>query len=314
MGLTMTSVLTQELFDAIAAEMLIKADDSFPFLSLAVPQQGSFEAGAKTVTFNQPDLPTGVYTETSRRLTEGTAIDTGSKALTMTTKTLTAREYGGPYSVADAKVLPFGITDKMRKMAKHDLASLIGTFLRRDRNKLVDNIRRADLLTTTNVVTPDASAEGAIAPNVVASAIFLRRLNKAMKDALVPTFPGGRWKLVITTKDEQDLKNDTEIQAAFREFAAANPIITSGQLGSYEGFDIFTDTLMPASAVGAGGAVTGYQSLAFGPYHLGHCAIQEPEPRRADDTDFQRQERVMWISLEAFGLLYGDYVFRGVTT
>ncbi len=313
MALTMTTGLTQELFDAIAAEMLIKADDNFTFLQQVAPQApSSIEAGAKTVTFNQPDLPTGVYTESGRRLTEGTAITTASKAITMSTKTLTFREYGGPD--VSGTVTPFGITEKMLKMAKHDLISLLGSFMRRDRNKWLNQVRMDDMLTTTNVVTPDGSAEGAIAAGVPASAAMLRALNKKMKDQLVPTFPDGRWKLIITTQDEKSLKADLEINAAFREFAAANPIINSGQIGVYEGFQIYVDTLLSTAAVGSGGLVTGYQGLAYGPYHLGHGVIMEPSIRRADDTDFGRQERILWVSLEAFGLLYGDYVVRTITS
>jgi len=313
MALTMMSGLTQETFDAIAAEMLIKADDNFTVLQQVIPQAPStIDAGAKTVTFNQPDLPSGTYTEAARRLTEGTAITAASKAITMSTKTLTFREYGGP-DVAGT-VTPFGLTEKLLKMAKHDMIPIVGTFMRRDRNKWMDAVIRNDLLTTTVVETADGSAEGAIAAGQVASAAWLRRMNKTMKDNLVPTFPNGRHKLIISTKDERDLKNDDEINKAFREFAQANPIIVSGQLGFYEGFDFFVDTLMPTAAVGAAGAVTGYQSLAFGPYHEGHGVIMEPSIRYADDTDFQRQIRLLWVSLEAWGLLYGDYVLRGVTS
>ena len=71
---------------------------------------------------------------------------------------------------------------------------------------------------------------------------------------------------------------------------------------------------MGTTAVGVAGGVTGYQGLAFGPWHLGHQVIQDAEPRVADDTDFGRQQRIMWNSIEAFGLLYGDYIYRTVTT
>lgn len=315
MALTMASVLTQELFDAIAAEMLIKADDNLTFLQQVIPQEPeAWEPGAKTLNFNQPDLPTGVYSETSRRLTEGTPIDSGSKAITMTQKTLTLREYAGPYSIADAKVLPFGITEKMLKMAKHDLAALIGSFLRRDRNKFLDQTRRDDMLLSSIVVTPDGSAEGTIAAGQSASAAWLRLLNKAMKDNLVPTFPNGRWKLIINTRQEQQLKADADIKAMLAQWGIANPLVTTGQIGVYENFDIFVDTLMPTKAVGAGGAVTGYQAVAYGPYHLGHGKVMDAEPREADDTDFKRQRRLIWLSLEAMGPLYLDYVVRGLTS
>lgn len=313
MALTMMSGLTQETFDMIAAEMLIKADDQYTFLQQVIPQQGQIEAGAKSVLFNQPDLPTGTYTEASRRLTEGTVITSASKAITLTQKSLTVREYGGP-DVAGT-VTPFGITEKMMKMGKHDLVSMIGSFMRRDRNKWLDQVRRDDMLLTTNLQTPNDAAEGAITAGQLASAAWLRKLNKKMKDLLIPRFANGRWKLIISTRDEQSLKNDTEIQAALREFAQANPIITTGQIAVYENFDIFVDTLMPTKGVGAGAAVTGYQSVAFGPYHLGEATVMPPSIRYADDTDFGRQMRLIWVSLEAFGPLYvTDYVVRGITT
>ena len=313
MALTTMAALTQETFDAIAAEMLIKADNDFVFLQQVVPQQGTVEPGAKTVTFNQPDLPSGTYTEASRRLTEATPITSSSKALTMSTKTLTLREYGGPYD--GAEVTPFGITEKLRKMAKHDVVALIGQFMRRDRNKWLDYIRRESMLAATTVVTPDGSAEGAVAAGVSASAAWLRLLNKQMKDSLIPQFANGRWKLIITTQQEQELKSDPEIQAAFREFAIANPILQRGQLGFYENFDIFVDTLMYTKGVGAGSLVTGQQAVAFGPYHLGTLTVMPPEIREADDTDFGRMQRIMWLAIEAHGPLYvADYVVRGITT
>lgn len=312
MALTMASALTAELFAAIAAEMLIKADDNFTFLQHAVPMVGQIESGASTVTFNQPDLPTGTYSETSRRLTEGTVVSTTAQAITMTQKTLTLREYGGPHN--SSIVTPFGITEKMLKMAKHDLASLVGSFLRRDRNKFLNSVRMDDMLTTTQVVIPGSVAEGSVTASQAASAAWLRLYNEKMKTQLVPTFPNGRWKLVIGTRQERELKADSDVKAALNYWAQLNPLVVSGQIGVYENFDIFVDTLIPTKGVGAGSAVTGYQSVAFGPYHLGHGSVFGPEPREADDTDFGRELRIMWLALEAHGILYPDYVVRGITT
>src|SRR5688572_6654520 len=96
--LTTTSTLTEELFDMIAAEMLIKPDDEFMFLREVVPQApSSIDAGATTIQFNQPELPSGTYTESSRRLTDGTDIDSGLIDLSMGSVVLTIREYGGPH-------------------------------------------------------------------------------------------------------------------------------------------------------------------------------------------------------------------------
>jgi hypothetical protein len=85
-------------------------------------------------------------------------------------------------------------------------------------------------------------------------------------------------------------------------------------VGTYENFDIMVDTLIPTSLVGAGSAVTGYQSIAVGPYHLGEAVVKPPTPRLADETDYGRQMRMVWVSTEAVGLLYSSYVVLGLTT
>lgn len=313
MGLTGTAAMPQELFDALMAEMLIQVDNQFTFLQLAVPQAPSIiPPGAKTLNFDREVLPTGTYTESSRRMTEGTDVTASSQAISETQKTLTIREYGGPHD--GTGVMPFGITTQMLKMAAHDLAARLGAYLRRDRNKHINQRRMDDLLTSTNIVTPDGSTSGTIATGQKMTFDMIKSLGKSMSDALVPMFPNGRWKLIIGTKDELDLKTDADVKAAFNYWAAQNPLIATGQIGSLDKFDIFVDTLIPTTGVGAGSLVTGYQGVAFGPYHLGEGQLQPAEPRMDDVTDFGRRLRMMWVSLEAVGVLYTDLIFKTLTT
>lgn len=314
MALTTTATLTAELFDMIAQEMLIVPDDEYLFVRLVEPQKPSgIDQGAKTIQFNAPDLLTGSYGETDRRLTDGTDIDAGIIPITASTKSMTIREYGGPHD--GTAVRPIGITDRLKRMAKHELASWIAMHLSRDRTKFVNKRRMDDLLSATNVVTPNGDAEGVIGAGVKASAAWLRALNKKMKDLLVPRFANGRWRLIIDTTDEEALKADPELKTVFNFGGPGpgNPAV-SGQIGTYENFDIFVDTLIPTKQVGDGSAITGHQSVAFGPYHLGEGEVMGAEPRRADETDYGRKERVIWLSIEAVGLLYNTLVVRGVTT
>lgn len=192
MGLTGTAAMPQELFDALMAEMLIQVDNQFTFLQLAVPQAPSIiPPGAKTLNFDREVLPTGTYTESSRRMTEGTDVTASSQAISETQKTLTIREYGGPHD--GTGVMPFGITTQMLKMAAHDLAARLGAYLRRDRNKHINQRRMDDLLTSTNIVTPDGSTSGTIATGQKMTFDMIKSLGKSMSDALVPMFPNGRW-------------------------------------------------------------------------------------------------------------------------
>lgn len=313
MALTLISALTEEVYAAIAAELLLAVDDVHIYVQSG-PLQRSLEPpapGASTVAFNKPVLPTGTYSETSRRLTEGTDIGSGSIAIDLNATVLTIREYGGPHD--GSNVLPFGITEKAKLLAKHNLAALIGEFLRRDRVKFLNTTYRDLLLTTSQVVTVGGAAEGAIAAGQTMNAATMRLANKAMKDYKIPPFANGRWRMAITTRDEQYLKAESDVKAQFNNNPQESANVR-GYIGTWEGFDFLTDTYMPTKACGAGDAVTGYQGVAFGPYGIGHEPVMNPEPRVDPSNDFGRRERVMWVSYDALGLLYPELIVRTLST
>jgi hypothetical protein len=315
-ALSTTSSLSQEVQSAIAAELLIQPDDVYQFIQYGPIQQKGEEAkvpGTTSMLFDRPVLPTGTYTETSRRLTEGTAVNSGSLAVTMTQTTLTTREYGGPHD--GSNVVPFGITEFLKNRSKHDVIGLVGGFLRRDRNRWLDTVFMNLLLAATTVITPDASAEGAITAGQAASAAWLSAIKKSLKDTKIPPFPNGNHRLIINTRQEKELKADTTIREQLRylTLAGGNPLF-AGYVGTYDGLDMITSTMLPTKGVGSASAVTGYQAVAFGPHGIGQGIAMEPEPRYADDTDFGRQLRVMWVSNEAIGMLYSDLTIRALTT
>lgn len=314
MAVTSTTSLTQELMDLISAEMLIQPDDLYLFYANGPIQRADSDAvvpGVNVINFNRPTLPTGTYTETSRRLTDGTVVDTTGIAIAMTQVSLTIREYAGPHD--GTAVRPFAVTEFLKNRAKHNVVALIGEFMRRDRNKFLDVTIRDLLLASSNVFTPDGSTEATITAGQVMTVAAIRSLNKTMKDAKIPTYPNGRWRLMLNTRDEQNLKSDEEYREAMRYFVQQNPVF-DGHVMSFEGFDIMVTTHISTDTVGAGDAVTAYQGAAWGPYGIGHGVAKEPSVRMADDTDFGRLERMIWKSEECVGTLYSDLFYRTLST
>lgn len=314
MPISSTTTLTQEVQDAIAAELLIQPDDVYEFFEtgpIQKPDAEVSEKGTTTLIFNRPTLPTGTYTEASRRLTDGTNIDLTGIAIAMTQASLTTREYAGPHD--GTRITPFIYTEFLRNRAKHSPAELIGAFLRRDLFKFRDTAVRDLLLAAPQVYTPNGVAEATITAGQAMSVAFLRALNKAMKDLKIPRYANGNWRLHINTRDESNLKGDTEYREAYRYFAGSNPAFR-GHAMTFEGFDLIVHTTLPTKAVGAGGAVTGFQGCAHGPFGLGWGVSLNPHPRVADETDFGRKESVIWKSEEAIGTLYSDLLVRTVTT
>lgn len=314
MALTMTTTLTQEVQDALSAELLMQVDDAYVFYASGPIQHSDEDArepGTNVINFNRPTLPTGTFTEVSRRLTEGTPVDTTGVSIAMTQVSLTTREYGGPHD--GTAVRPFGVSEFFKNRSKHNALELLGEFLRRDRSRFLDTTTLNLLLAATTVITPDGSTSGTIAAGQGASIAWLQLMNKSMKDRKVPTYPNGRWRLMLSTQDEMSLKRDPDYKEAMRYLAGANPIF-NGHVGSIEGFDIGVNTQFSTSAVGAGGLVTGYNSVAWGPFGIGHGISLDPSVRRADDTDFGRQEKMIWKSEEAIGTLYADMLTAGLTS
>lgn len=314
MAYTNSGTLTQEEMDLIAQEMLIVVDDVYAFMlngPIQAPLPGEIGRGVKNLQFNRVVLPTGTYTEASRRLGDTVDIADTAQEITLTTTTLRVREYGGPHN--GTEVVPFGVTEWVTRRATHDIVAIIGEFMRRDYDRFHDVAMRDFLLSSTNVVTPNGAAEGAITVGQVMTVAFLRKLNKYMKDLKIPTYPNGRWRLCIDTTDELNLKSDTAYTTAMTQLAQANPLFT-GHVMSIEGFDIMVSTMLPTKAVGAAGAVTGHQGCAWGPYGIGHGVDMPPSIRDGDNTNYKRKNRVVWISYEAMGLLYADLLVRIVTT
>lgn len=315
MSFTTTASLSQEVQAALSAELLIQPDDVYLFFDFGPIQRADADAqvpGTNIINFNRPVLPTGTYTETSRRLTEGTPIDAGIIPITMTQVSLTTREYAGPHD--GTAVRPFGVTEFFKNRAKHNAIALIGEFLRRDRYRWQDVVTANLLLAATTVVTPSGDSEATVGAGQKASVAWLRAWNKSMTDAKIPTYPSGNWRLMLNTTDEQNLKSDPEYREAMRYFAKDNPLFKGRLQMSIEGFDIMKTTMFSTSAVGAGSAVTGYQSCAWGPYGIGWGTPLPPSVRAKVDTDYGRQEAVLWKTEEAIGLLYTDLIQRGVTT
>ena len=314
MAVTSTTTLTQELMDLISAEMLVAVDDLYLFYANGPIQRADSDAvvpGVNIINFNRPTLPTGTFTETSRRLTDGTVVDLTGIAIAMTQVALTIREYAGPHD--GTAVRPFAVTEFLKNRAKHNVIALIGEFMRRDRNRFLDVTIRDLLLASANVFVAGGAAEGAVTAGQLMTVAQMRSLNKTLKDAKIPTYPNGRWRLMLNTRDEQNLKADADYKEAYRYFVQQNPAF-DGHVQTFEGFDIMVTTNIATKGVGAGGSVTGYQGSAWGPYGIGHGVAMEPSVRLADDTDFQRLQRMIWKSEEAVGTLYADMFYRTITT
>lgn len=268
----------------------------------------------KTILIDRPVYLDGTFSEASRRLTEGTAIDVSAPlSPTLEQVSLTVREYGGPFDPGNSRVAPVGISDFVKRRARHDLLLYIGGLLRVDRNRFVDRVIVDLMLSSTNVTTPGDTALGSLSEgDEPLDEATLARVKRRLLERSIPPFANGRYMLVISPQHEEDLRADDKFREITRYAVERGPLM-SGYLTSYAGFDICISSKIPTAAVGAGDAVTGVQAVAFGPECIGHGIGMDAEARRYASDDFGRQDMFAWLSHECWALLNSNMVERIVT-
>lgn len=265
----------------------------------------------KVILIDQPRFLGGTFTEASRALTEATRITATPQAPTMGQVSVTIKEYAGPHD--GTNVAPIGITDFLKRRSRHDLIEYLGTLLRRDRNRFIDTVIINLLLTTTNVTTPSATAEASLTAGMPMTEDVLAAAFRSLSERSIPTFSNGMYMAVITPKHFQDLRADTKFRESVRYLGIEGALI-SGHLANHAGFMIVQSNNIPTHGVGSGGAVTGYQSLAFGPQAIGWAIGMDGEARRSKDDDYGREDRVVWIAHEGWQLMDASFVQRITTT
>lgn len=264
-----------------------------------------------TVLIDQPRYLGGTYTEASRALTDGNRITATPQAPTMGQVAVTIKEYGGPHD--GTNVAPIGITDFLKRRSRHDLVQYIGLLLRRDRNKFVDTVLINLLLSTTNETTPSGTADAALTAGALFTDAMLGSMLRSLQERNIPTFSNGMYMCVMSPKHQEDLRQDATFREQVRYLQNENPLI-SGHFANYANFMLVTSTNIPTADVGSGGAVTGYQGLAFGPQSVGWAIGKDAEARRSKDDDFGREDRIVWTAHEGWQLMDAAFVQRFVTT
>lgn len=319
MGLTMLSTLTQELETILLAYLVAKQDDRlglFDVLMDKVAEDGSVK-GSTTLHFNRFGfVGTETYTEASRTLTDGTAVAGAAVDITAEQKTLNVKELAGPYN--GAAVGPLGITEGMLKMSLHNIAEKVGPALNRDYKRFREVQARTLALATTKYVTSDTNSstnEGAVVVSKPATYSWLTEIRRRLaEDCKVDPHANGRYLGFITPRHTKELLNDADVKQAMATRPDAAQVV--GYVGTLAGIDLFEYTFMPTKGVGAGGAVTGYQSIFCGSQKPGAYYQHEAvSVRLKDDTDYGRQMNTIWKEFAGYADRWAaDHVVRGITT
>lgn len=312
MALTTSGTLTQEFVDILSAELLLEPDVQFIFSQFCKQITEIGTQPGKTILIDRYPFLSGTFSESARALTDGTSVNVSAPlGVSANQVSVTVKEYAGPYDNSNTRVAPLGVTEFLKKRAKHDVAAIVGNLLRRDKDASIDAICRDLLLSTSNVTTADGTAVGSLTAGKTMSTATLAEVKYQLESRNAPKFANGNYILAISPKDESSLLQD----AGYREAVRYNTDrLFRGQVADYLGFTVVRSNNIPTDGVGAGDAVTGYQSLAFGPDACGMGIGMMPEVRQSTDNDFGRKDLVIWLMHAGFALLDERFVERVITT
>ena len=283
--------------------MRLMLDDGIASAAISVvPELG--KAPGHTVKINRPFFEDTTYTAASREVPSGSSISTSPIDISNEQVALTLKRFVGPYDSANARPAPYGLDRFDASMSVHKLAGLVGHHLKRDFDKFVDTALVSLLDTASTAVRPgtftadnDFVAEGT-APCDFAT---IGKAERALDDANIPVFANGRRILVLTPRQIEGLKDDTDFARYAESHVPANPVLAQSYYKTVGGFDVYKSNSL--SKVANTSSVSVQRGVAFGPGALG-CGIGEmPRVAFANEDNFGESALVVWILYAAFGLL-----------
>lgn len=321
MAITTTASFTQELESMLMAFTTPKPDDQLSIFASGlmgeVASPGSV-VGSTTLHVNQFGWTGsgGTFTESARRLTDGTDVSGTPVGMSATQYSLTLREYGGPHDASN--VAPLGITELMLGVGTHNLAQKIGPHLLRDYMYWRDQVALGLAMTTTSYwtagATPSSTNQATVTAAQKASYTWLTEIRANLASNKVPTFGNGRYRGFIQPRQTKELLQDSDVKQAMATRPDGAPIV--GYVGTLAGIDLYEATNLGTTGIGAGSAVTGYNSVFFGAVApCGYYQHMGMTPRLNNNNDYGRKYLTIWKEHAAYAALdVNTYAIKGFST
>jgi hypothetical protein len=289
---------------------LIRVADALPDAVMTVDKFGLGQGD--TVKLRRNIYEGGGYTESDREVKPDIATDTTSQNVKMEEVPMILKEFEGPYNSAASAVRPYGLRDfDARYRANRDeLVGLVKHHLTRDHIKWLDTVIRDRFRATTNITYADGVSNvlsfTAGAGHNASMDLFMRA-RQAIADREWQPFASGRYTCLVPTVFNVQMLGDSDYKNLSSQHRDANQIfrfITSIQdVDYYECSTLKTyaagDTV-PTDGNAVPTSATVYEALMFGPGGVGMGTGMPPTCFDADDTNFGKEAKVIWRSIQSF--------------
>jgi hypothetical protein len=286
-------------------EMQLQVADPYYKDAVTVVLELGKEHQGHTVQINRPQFTDSTYTHASRKIPVGTTIGTTPVNVDATQVKVTIERIGGPYDNTLAAVEPYGIENFDINRGVHNLKEVRNLFFKRDFEKTIDKIM-VDLYDLAGTAIYPKGMTAVNDSTQVGDRPFsfnqILSTRTSLSTANIPTFANGRYMMVLTSLQLEQLDKDPMYQRLVRTFdTEMNPVLRKQYRGSVSKFDIFESTTLSLTA--NSNSVPIQYGHAFGPGMVGVGAGGMPRCFTSTNDNYEQTLLAIWLWFCGFSVL-----------
>lgn len=270
-----------------------------------------------TIRMNRPQFVNSTYTRASRRIPVGQTISVSPLAVSSEQVSITIDRFGGPFDAVAGQVRPLAVERFDASRSVHSMAAIRELHLQRDFHRTIDTfgVQLFDQVdATTGIIRPDGMTNdntSVTAGDFPMSYAVLRRTQRSLEEAHIPTFSNGRYLAVLTPLQTEQLERDPEYARLARYDERFNPLFFKSYVNTVGAFDILKSTTLTRST--NVNSVEIQYGQAFGPGAIGCGAGEMPRTTHNTQDNYGETALVIWLWYAGFEVL-DDRFLRSIRT
>lgn len=274
--------------------------------SLAVVAELGQKGVGHTIRINRPSFSGGGYTEAARIIGSQQTISVTPIEVGMQQVSLTVKRYAGPYASGGSMPQPYAIDRFDAGRSVHQLASIVGLNLMRDRMKWLDSV--IGLLfdgAVTSIVRAGGISADSSFPTVGEAPMDLELLFRAeetLSAANIPRFADGRYQAIISPRQMRQLRMDPDFANQAKEDVAYNTVTGGAWINIGPGIRVAQSTTIQTDTSTVAGQ-TIQRGVMFGPGAVGYGIDDACRVAPSTDDNYGETAKVIWLAYEGMGLL-----------
>ncbi len=261
------------------------------------------------VRINRPKFTDSEYTQAKREIPSGATISTTPIEVASEQASITLKRFGGPYSVAQGAVAPIAIDRFDAQLPIHRLVKIKGFHLIRDFDKTIDSFGVALMNTASSATYPKGFAADSDIVTADAAPLDYNTLSRTARnlgERHIPRFPNGKYGLIITERQAQELTDDSQFARYVRYFQQMNPAFGGAQWAEIDSFTIFKSETL-SKVVNASGVSVHY-AQAFGPGAIGVGLGDRPRVMPHTNDNYGETALSVWLMYAGFACLDNRFI------